>query len=753
MGEGIIGPWGRGRAASIGPAKDQRFDIWAQGLGAFLTYLALSFLFYGRGLIGHFSDRFIGRAADPGVMMWLLTWWPYALGHRLNPLLTDYIWAPVGFNFAVMTSIPLPAILAAPLTRTIGVVATFNILMLLAAPLAAISTFALCRRITRSFWPAMLGGFVFGFSSYMVGQTLNHFCVLLVFPIPLAAYFVVRWYERSISDKTLVALMTAALSLQFLMEPEEFTTATVVGVLVLGAGLRYSRAETRSRLWQLSGLIAASYGFAMIALIPYLYYFFAFGTFHQVFWPAEKYSTDLLNLFIPTDANLLGSAKSLARVTSDWSGSIAECGGFIALPLFAIMLMWARRHWSEPLGKTIAVSTAVILIAALGPYLQIGTHVLTPLPWLAMEHLPLVRHALPARLMLFPPLAFGVVAAMWLHESAFRGELKAAVVVLVVAMMLPNLSASYWTSPVDTPEFFLDGSAQRNLSRADIVLTLPWGDRGQSMLWQAQCGMCFRNVSGWTGVDRFEVRRWPIVNYFNGSHDLAEPELQLKAFLANNRVTAVAVDDADPNAAGWKTLLAAIGVAPHEISGISLYKLSAALLADYRTPEYSGVEMERRALQSRFAALVTAADRYLQSGADPERLTEARLVDLGLLPLDWKNSATTFSDMHVMPWKKAGVTIIELASKTALADILARFGDHANVVYLPFPRIVAGTDGLSPLALALRNALVRPRAMPIDGESMEFFGFAFDRDRLHQAAEYIARTQPHKSPLLSLALR
>jgi hypothetical protein len=106
-----------------------------------------------------------------------------------------------------------------------------------------------------------------------------------------------------------------------------------------------------------------------------------------------------------------------------------------------------------------------------------------------------------------------------------------------------------------------------------------------------------------------------------------------------------------------------------------------------------------------------------------------------------------------MPWKKAGVTIIEMASKTALADTLTRFGDHANVVYLPYPRIVAGTDGLSPLALVLRNALLPPLAMPIDGESMEFFGFAFDRDRLHQAAEYIARTQPHKSKLLSLALR
>ena len=40
--------------------------------------------------------------------------------------------------------------------------------------IAAMSAFVLCRRITHSFWPSMLGGFVFGFSSYMMGQTLDH---------------------------------------------------------------------------------------------------------------------------------------------------------------------------------------------------------------------------------------------------------------------------------------------------------------------------------------------------------------------------------------------------------------------------------------------------------------------------------------------------------------------------------------------------------------------------------------------------
>jgi hypothetical protein len=686
-------------------------------------------------------------------MMWLLEWWPYALSHHLNPFLTNYVWGPVGFNVAVMTSIPLPAIVAAPLTETIGVVATYNILVLLSAPLAAISAFALCRRITHSFATSMPAGFVFGFSSYMVAQTLNHFCLLLIFPIPLAAYLVVRWFEPSISRPAFIALLSGCLAAQFLAEPDPFATATIVCAILLAVGFYYAPTEMRPRLRQLAGLIAASYVVTAILLAPFLYYFFAFGTLHQLFWPAERFSTDALNWFVPTGANLLGTLAPIARISTHFSATTAECDGFIALPLLAIVIAWMRRHKSEPLGKTIAVSTAIVLVGALGPYLQIGGDLLSPMPWLAMERLPLLQHALPTRLMLFPPLACALILAAWLRESALGSGTKTASVVLIVATMIPNLSASYWVTRVDTPKFFADGSAQRNLSRNDIVLTLPWGSSGQSMLWQAQCGMCFRNVSGWTGVDRFEVRRWPIVNYLLGSRDLAEPELQLKAFLANNGVTAVAVDDANPNATRWKNLLAAIGTDSRDISGVSLYKPSAGLLAEYRTPDYSGLEMERRALQSRFATLVTANDEYFQAGGDPARLSNNRLADLALLPFDWKFDHGAFPDMYLMPWKNNGAIIVELGSKSAMADTLARFSDRANVVYRPFPRIIAGTDGMSPFALALRNALIPPAAMPIDGESMEFVGLAFDRDRLHQAAEYIARTQPHKSRLLHLAQR
>ena len=70
------------------------------GLLAFSIYLTFSLLVFGRPLLGHFRDTYIGRGSDPSVSMWYFVWWPYALVHRLDPFFTDLIWAPNGVNLA-----------------------------------------------------------------------------------------------------------------------------------------------------------------------------------------------------------------------------------------------------------------------------------------------------------------------------------------------------------------------------------------------------------------------------------------------------------------------------------------------------------------------------------------------------------------------------------------------------------------------------------------------------------------------------
>jgi hypothetical protein len=99
-------------------------------IGAIAIYLILSVLFFGRGLLGHFTTTHIGVSEDPPLMMWFLVWWPHAIGNRINPMLTSAIWAPPGVNLAWETALPLLSLIAAPITYSSGPIAALNVLCL-----------------------------------------------------------------------------------------------------------------------------------------------------------------------------------------------------------------------------------------------------------------------------------------------------------------------------------------------------------------------------------------------------------------------------------------------------------------------------------------------------------------------------------------------------------------------------------------------------------------------------------------------
>src|SRR5271156_5280582 len=109
--------------------EDHRQDLRDRfGLVAFAIYAVLSISFFGRTIAGDITGFHLGRGPDPSFLMWALVWWPYAIAHHLNPLLCRFVWAPAGFNLVWSGSIPIAAIIGAPLTRKFDPVATYNVL-------------------------------------------------------------------------------------------------------------------------------------------------------------------------------------------------------------------------------------------------------------------------------------------------------------------------------------------------------------------------------------------------------------------------------------------------------------------------------------------------------------------------------------------------------------------------------------------------------------------------------------------------
>lgn len=672
------------------------FDL--KGVSAFAIYFALAALFFARGLGGRATTAYIGKGVDPPQLMWLMAWSSHALLHGLNPLFTDAIWAPYGLNLAWTTSMPLASVIAALPIAIVGPVATYNLLCPLALALAAWTAFVLCRYLTGTYCAPLIGGYVFGFSAYMLGQTLAHLDLLLVFPVPLFTLLLIRGFRADISWRALVAGLTLVLTAQFLMFIELFATMTLFAGIALIVTLAAASSAEKTRAVNLLPTVALSYAIALAALSPIFYYMIALGYEPGAPHPALLYSTDLLNLVIPTSTMQLGDAAALRAISRHFLGFIFEAGGYIGIPLMLIAAAFARSNWSKGWARALVLTLIVAVVLALGPFLVVGGRPVIPLPGLVVGTLPLIGKALPARLMLYAFLALAIITALWLTRSAAPRWVRVMAALVVVASTLPNLFTSFWTSKLDVPPFFREGLYARYLSPGDTVVVLPYGINGNSMMWQLQSRWYFMMAGGYAGNPPLEFRQWPIVRVFYRVGRVALPAAgeQLKAFLATHRVTAVLVDDREVGI--WRPLMATLGTAPIEAGGMTIYRARPTDLAPWRSA--TALAMETRLAQTRFAALALAAERYLRDGHPPSALTPAEVYRLGLMPADW----IVVPKKAEPPWDDGGMNLPRHPNDPRQLDDLWLGVDEQG-------RIEVGVAGWYP---ALRAVLNQYRADAID---------------------------------------
>ena len=121
--------------------------------------------------------------SDPGQEVWFLAWAAHAVTHLQDPLRSNWIDYPWGVDLADNTSMPLAGAIGTPITLLFGPVATFNVICSLSLASSAAAAFFVLRRFTTWMLAAFVGGLLYGFSPYMIGQARGHLFLLLV-PIP-----------------------------------------------------------------------------------------------------------------------------------------------------------------------------------------------------------------------------------------------------------------------------------------------------------------------------------------------------------------------------------------------------------------------------------------------------------------------------------------------------------------------------------------------------------------------------------------
>jgi hypothetical protein len=554
---------------------------------AFLAYLLISFAYFGWSYLPEMSSQYFGCTTDVSLYVWSMAWCPYALMHGLNIFHSNLIWAPTGYNMAWTTFAPGISILVSPITLVVGPVIAYGLTCFSIPALSALACFLLCRHVTRNFWSAFLGGYIFGFSTYEIVQIICHLAITPIFIIPLVLYLVLRKIEGTISNRLFVALLTVLLVLQFSFSLEVLLTMTVFAVVPWLLALRACTPETRKKLFGLVPLIAISYALTALVMTPY--FIALFGTAHTptAFGGPMFFSVDLWNFILPTSMTLVHGWGE--AIVNKFAANLLENDGYLGVPLLIIIGWFMKEHFERSYGYILIFSLLFITMAALGPGLLIAGKMIGPMPWIAMIFLPLIKHAVPLRFMMYDFLVIAIMVSYWFAKEDPKAHLaKVTLVALAIVTLMPNFLATYfWKSDLDLPEFFKSGIYKQYIAKGDNVLILPYADTTNCLIWQAQKDMYFNMAGGYVNENLpAEYMDFKIIEAFIAIDQPPYTADQLKSFLIDKGVAEILVvprikapwkelypayKEYPPR--DWTPMLSLLGIKPISVGGVTLYKL------------------------------------------------------------------------------------------------------------------------------------------------------------------------------------
>jgi hypothetical protein len=392
-----------------------------------------------------------------------------------------------------------------------------GLLCVICPALGAWSAFLLCRYITKDFWSSVVGGYLFGFSAYVLGHMLGgHLDCFAVFILPLIVYLVLAQIEGRIERRTFALLFFALLVAQFLIAAEVVATMTILGAAALAVVWMFGQSDLRRRIQAVAAPISLAYLATAVVVSPWLYYMFV-DFRHKPLRSSNEHSADLLSLVIPTQTIELGDMSDFFRnLSSRFTSNIFDNGSYVGIPLLIIAVWFAVSRWRTVAGKVLTLMLTITIIMGMGPWLHVAGIEMVVLPWRLMKYLSLLNQALPIRISLDTSLILAIVAAMWFSTVRLVPLARLVVATLVLASLLPNPSAHFWGRDLKSmiaPPFFSHGLYRRYLAKGEMVMVPPynWGAGSDGMLWQAETGMYFRLAAGYLPFAPDGFYDWPIV--------------------------------------------------------------------------------------------------------------------------------------------------------------------------------------------------------------------------------------------------
>lgn len=485
----------------------------------------------------------------------------------------------------------------------------------------AFATYLLCYEWHRRHRIAMVQGLMVGISPYLVGQAWDGHLNLVWMPIPVVtALLVLRYWRHQIATIPMTLLLTVALVVQFFVSTEVLATSTLVMACALLLTALFPR--TRLNALRLLKVITLGYLLSLVVLSPWLYHMFQYPApaLHAV---PVFYSVSPLNWIVPTALTVGG--QWFQPISAGFPGNLGEASGYLGLPWIGVLILGTRhqkvkRTWLAP-GFALL---AIIMVAALGPKLHwYGlTHVW--LPESVVAKMPLLRFALPSRLMFYADVLAALLTTPALMHRSWTPKQRMGLASLVLVSLLPNFRLNPgWTQTVRVPAFYHPALASKILPRHSTVLIWPYNTAGQSMIWQAESGFGFRMAGGYVApANPSPYDTWPFISEMATLPWQYGPYWQtnLSLFLSTNRVNRVLTPINPPQKV--QKLLTAVGLKAVTTAGVEVWA------GHLGKPHDTVLEASAISTLALFRMLVHGARHYAQqhhalSTLDPQHLEQS----------------------------------------------------------------------------------------------------------------------------------
>jgi len=424
----------------------------------------------------HLRDRVLGAyPGDNFIFLWALWYTAHAIFDlHTSPFFDANIYFPFGFSlFRNLGDVSPATILASiPLTRCLGEVATYNLLIIISFALTGFGTFLLARELRAGFPGALVAGIGVGFCAYHFAHAAGHLSLASTQWIPFFFLYLERTLQKpGIRNAVLLGLFY---SLSALVSWYYASLLPIVAVLYLSLRLNYFKERKRLVRLVKPGLVAAACASVLVLpfAVPYMLALKQGTMAVRSVEESQAFSASVADFFIPSVRHPLFGHWVAQHWRVGANGVWGEWQVYLGTLILPLALLGILRSKHRRVTAGLIAMGAGAFVLALGPTLYFvhppsfpGTPNLAPLsriplPVLALKDIPPFSFLRAwARMGFFLQLAVALLAAQgctYLLELIGRHSTAQRAVALTVislatldSMVVPFGMAPVAPRPVD----------------------------------------------------------------------------------------------------------------------------------------------------------------------------------------------------------------------------------------------------------------------------------------------------------------